>query len=106
MTRLVAVRSVHIDAVFLNVVTVVTETIDVVVGQCDARLQQLVVFVIAHGEGSVDGSSYKQVDVVGKGNPLVVQTLFHAHADGYLSEACIPNTNLATFLLKGILVTT
>ena len=72
----------HIDAVLLHVVSVVTEAIHVLVGHLDTRLYQLVILVIAHGQRGIESTSRKQVDVMGKAHPLVVQMVLDAHADG------------------------
>ena len=72
----------HIDTVLLHVVSVVTEAVHVLVGHLDARLYQLVVLIIAHGQRSIESTCHEQVDVLGEAHPLVAQVFLFTHADG------------------------
>ena len=94
----------HIDTVLLHVVAVVAEAVHVLVGHPDACLHQLVVLIVTHGQRGVEGTGHKQVDVLGKAHPLVVQMVLDAHADGQLPEARTPDANLGTLQRQRVFV--
>ena len=94
----------HIHAILLHVITVVTETIYILVGYRHTCLHQLVVLVVAHSQCGVECTSHKQVDILGKPHKFVIQVILDTHADGQLPEPHTPDTHAGTFLLERVLI--
>ena len=103
VAMLLIVLARHIDAVLLHVVAVVAEAIDILVGDLDAGLKELVVLVVAHRQRGIEGAGDEEVDVLCDAHPLVVEVIFVAHADGQLSEAYAPDAHSCTPLCQRVL---
>ena len=71
--------------------------------EAQARLQQLVVFVVAHRQRGVDGSRHEEVQVRGKTYPLIVKVVLHTHAYSQLAEPHAPDAHTGTLLFQRIL---
>ena len=95
----------HIDTIFLHVVTMIAETVYILVVCLYTCLYQLVVFIVAHGQRGIEGTREEEIDILCKANPLVIQMVLDAHADGQLSEVHTPDAHTGTLLSQRILTT-
>ena len=77
----------HIEAILLHVVAVVAEAIDCLVADVNACLNQLVVFIVTHGDRGIECTGNEQVHTLSEVHPLVVQVFLLAHADGQMAKA-------------------
>ena len=80
----------HVHAVLLDIVLVVAEAVHAGIVELHAALHQLVEFIVRHGEGRVDGTLYEEVDGGRSRNPVVVEVLPVAQAEGQLAETGEP----------------
>ena len=92
----------HIDTIFLHVVTMIAETVNILVVSLYTCLYQLVVFIVAHGQRGIEGTREEKVDILCETDPLVIQMVLDAHADGQLSEAHTPDANTGTLVSQRI----
>ena len=96
----------HVNTILLDIISVIAETIHIILSKCKAHLQQLIVLIVAHGQCAIDGALEEEVHIRCKTNPLVVKMLLVAHAHSDLAESCLPHTHTSTHLLKRILIAT
>ena len=98
------IRPGHINAVFLDVVIVITETVDVPVGNLHTGLHQFLELIVGHGQRGIDGAGEKQGQARTERNPLVIETLSQTQADSNLIETNAPGSNPHSFLQERVLV--
>ena len=93
----------HVNAILLHIIAVIAETIHALIADLQSGLYQLVILVIAHGQRGVERTREKQVDVLSKPHPLIVQMILLTHTDGQLSEPNAPDAHLGTLLRQRVL---